>query len=220
MDKRIGEVPFIELLPQSIAGDPQIQAAATALDAQIAAVQALVERVLIWSRLDTLPEAVIDLLGWQLHVDFWDPAWSLEHKREMVRTSIEAHRHKGTPWAVETILKALGLNARVREWYQYFGEPYKFMLEVGVSDREITPALRSQIEILTFFYKNTRSWLDQILVHYEATLPVAVSAGCMGLVEAVAVMNNLIVAEARGPAGLGLGCVAGVDAISIMQGGV
>lgn len=211
MSRLLGETPFLELLPQSIRHDAKVRAAATALDEQIAAVQRLVPQTLIYSRLDDLPEAVVELLGWQLHVDFWDPSWPLEHKLELVRGSIAAHRHKGTPWAVETVLAAIGLNARVREWFEYQGEPYRFILEVGVSDRPITPELRNQIKQLTHHYKNVRSWPDFILVHYEVATPLGLAAGAAGALEAVAVQALLLSLGAATGWGVGGGCVAGVD---------
>ena len=68
-----------------------------------------------------MPEAVIDLLAWQWHVDFYEPFkpnLSLQTKRELVKSSIRWHRKKGTPWAVKEILRQLGFKAELKEWFE------------------------------------------------------------------------------------------------------
>ena len=212
---------LLDLLPESITSDTRIQAAAELVEAELKAVSGAIGNVAIWSRLDELTEPVLSTLAWALHVDDiegWDLVETDAQKRAILRESLVLHRYKGTIWSIERVLGLLGLSATIREWFEYGGDPYKFMLEVGVSDREITADLLQRLMALVNEYKNVRSWLDEILVHYEVSLSQPLSAGCVGQLEAMAEMNNLLVLDSQAGADMGLGCMAGVDAVAIMGG--
>jgi phage tail P2-like protein len=66
-----------------------------------------VNLVNVWNP-DTVPEEFLEILAWSLSVDDWDPAWSIEVKRAVIRASIEVHRYKGTVYGVRTALAAMG----------------------------------------------------------------------------------------------------------------
>ena len=155
-----------ELLPLSIAKDEKIQAMADACDAELEKIDANAEIPAILSRIDELPEPVLDLLGWQFHVEGWELAQSIEEKRTLVKQAIELHKHKGTKWAIKKVLEILNLSGKIQEWFEYGGEPYKFKVDLGVQDREITPELRDKLIQLINKYKNERSWLEEIILAY------------------------------------------------------
>lgn len=71
----------------------------------------------------TCPEALLPWLAWALSVDFWDDAWPLDYRRATVAGSIAWHRKKGTPWAVEQALAAIGYpDSRLIEHRQLYQE--------------------------------------------------------------------------------------------------
>ncbi|MDR3164987.1 MAG: phage tail protein I [Synergistaceae bacterium] len=131
MAKDIYGLSLRDVIPSSIAGDPQIQAMIDALDPELQGVSSETREALIYSRIDELPENVIDLLAWQWHVDFYEPELlPVEMKRSLVKNSIPRHSKKGTLWAVKQILRDLGLEPTVREWFEINGaEPYTFAIE-------------------------------------------------------------------------------------------
>ena len=57
----------------------------------------LIPRLFLYSRIDELPEEFLNHLGYQLHVDFWEPDLPIEKKRKLIKNSIKYHKHKGTP---------------------------------------------------------------------------------------------------------------------------
>lgn len=61
----------------------------------------------IWNP-DTCPENLLPWLAWALSVDNWDPGWSDDAKREVVRKSVGVHKRKGTKGAVVEALRAAG----------------------------------------------------------------------------------------------------------------
>lgn len=61
----------------------------------------------LW-RPDECPEALLPWLAHSLSVDAWDPNWPAHVKRDVVRSSPEVHRHKGTVSSIRAILAAAG----------------------------------------------------------------------------------------------------------------
>ncbi len=153
-----------KLLPVSIAGDEKISAAARACDSELAEIDRNINAVYILSRIDELPEPVLDLLAWQFHVEGYDLARTVEEKRALVKSAIELHRYKGTPWAVKQALSSLGFSADLDEWFRYAGQPYRFRVFIDLerSRTLLTSETLSQLKSLIRDYKNERSWLETI----------------------------------------------------------
>ncbi len=126
----MAEVNWEALIPPNLLADPQARAISAALSPELNAIDQAIFECLILARLDQLPETVVDLLAWQYHVDFYEPDLTLEQKRALVRTSIDAHRRKGTPYAVELVVKSILEDAAVQEWFDYQGEPGHFRVVV------------------------------------------------------------------------------------------
>ena len=67
--RRIGSTPFLELLPDSIAGDPAIRAAADALDGLLVPSVKAITSLLLYARLyGKEPDLLPPLLPWFLQV--------------------------------------------------------------------------------------------------------------------------------------------------------
>lgn len=108
MAKELAAVQLIDLIPSSIRSDATIAAIAAAVDPELQAINQAIPNVLLWPRINELPDQIVDLLGWQLHADFWRPDLSLATKRNLVKSSLRWHKKKGTPWAVRTVLDDMG----------------------------------------------------------------------------------------------------------------
>ena len=175
MSKELQHTSLLDILPQNLLRDEQIKAAAQALDAELQKITAATKEALLLPRLDELPEAVIDLLAWQWHVDFYEPNMSLEAKRQLVRESIAWHRLKGTKAAVEKMVQAVFRGGVVTEWFEYGGEPYHFRVDI-LSASQITAENTTRLLNVINASKNIRSWLDEITyrrdlqdsIHYAA----------------------------------------------------
>ena len=176
-----------ELLPPSLAQDENIKALAQALDKQLQKIEDQIINVLILPRIDEIndPE-LLDLLAWQFHIEGYDLAQSVEEKRNLIKSAIELHRYKGTKYAIKKVLQALGLEGQVKEWFEYNGQPYRFRVELGVTNRQITPELRDKLIKLMEDYKNERSWLEEIVLYYLTRGNGYIYAGNMAETEAVA----------------------------------
>ena len=168
MVKDIYGLSLRDIIPSSIASDPRIQAMIDALDPELQSVSFDTREALIYSRIDELPEDVIDLLAWQFHVDFYEPiGLPMEIKRGLVKTSILVHKRKGTKWAVEELCGIVFGDTRVRPWFEYGGQPYHFNISVDTT-------LPDQYAWEKFFLaldvtKSVRDWLDAIEIRRETT---------------------------------------------------
>lgn len=172
MNRRMGEVLVQELLPESIRHDETIRAAAAGVDAGTAEILAAVRGLSLWERLDELSGPILSHLAARLHVDLWDPAWSDAQKRLAIRTSIAIHKYKGTPWAVETLLKPLA-DVTLQEWFEYGGEPYT--MRVLVNSSVTDEALYREIDQAVRIAKNARTHFSVIRLPRNA--PGLVSIG-------------------------------------------
>lgn len=168
MIKDIESVSLLDILPNSILTDPQIAAAAKALDTELQAVTNATIETLHLPRFDELPETVVDLLAWQWHVDFYEPIdMDIDTKRRLVKESIAWHRMKGTPAAIEAVASVAFDTTTVKEWYEYGGKPYYFKIvtEDVTTDKDTLNSLRRAVDSV----KNVRSWLEEIefLLHLQ-----------------------------------------------------
>jgi phage tail P2-like protein len=192
----LDDLELLQILPPSISGDKNVRAVAKALDPELQSVSRDTREALIVSRIDELPEPVLDLLAWQWHVDFYELARTLEMKRAAVRGSIPWHRQKGTKWAIKKALEMIGVDAELTEWWNIEGaSPYTFALTAKITDEywlknenweETTQTIRRAVEES----KAARSWLLSFTAQIErelsetlfhAIIPARGTFHCIGL---------------------------------------
>ncbi|NOU50000.1 phage tail protein I [Pseudoalteromonas sp. JBTF-M23] len=97
---------------------------------------------------DSVPAEFLPFLAWQFRVDVWSSNWPTDVKRKVVKTALEVHRTKGTVYAVELALAAVGVTAEIVEWWQAEPqqEPGTFDV-VAYTNSNITPNQPSAINV-------------------------------------------------------------------------
>ena len=163
-------------LPSSIAGDQTVQDISDSIQPQLNKACLDIASVLLLPKLDTLPEDIVDSLAWQYHVDFYRDSFPLATKRKLVRTAIERHRRKGTPAAVEEIVRTVYKDSIVEEWFEYGGEPYWFRILLTANT---AAPLLSMNELLALVneYKSFRSHLEGVYYHVPHDIVIGTSCG-------------------------------------------
>lgn len=158
-------ISLLNLIPSSIKDNPKIISAALTLDKEIQKLNKCIENINIYSRIDELDETLINELAWQFHVDYYDINLPLEIKRKLVKESLSNHKIKGTPYAIEKVLRILKLKGNVIEWFECNGSPYHFLVELDAANEfnNIDDVRRLVME-----YKNTRSWFDGFVILINA----------------------------------------------------
>ena len=131
-----------------------------------------IDSLRIYTRIDELPEWLLDILARDFAVDWYDRSYTLEEKRKTIKDSFYVHRHRGTKAAVERAISAIYPNPKVLEWFEYGGDPYHFKLRITVDFAAINEAKHQQVLQKIICYKNLRSHLDSV-IYYTETEPKA-----------------------------------------------
>lgn len=163
-----------EHLPESINKDP-VPDLAHVVDMALSDINP--DLLLIYPAIDDLPEALIDHLAEQMHVDEYDDNSDLSVKRQQVKESFLLHKFKGTKYAVQRAVATVYQSAKVEEWPTYSGEPYHFRIS-GITAPIEDGAVVNKLVRLVNAYKNTRSWLDYI-EFIESTTTTTKSVACI-----------------------------------------
>lgn len=161
MSKRVtDEKALLEGFPYSLGYDEDKLKLARSVSGLLAQAVADTEKAVIYARVDKLPEEALDILAKDFKVDWYDFEGTLQEKRKTVGECMAVHSFKGTKFAVETVLKSIYGRVRVREWFEYGGEPFHFSVDItgGGGDEEKRAKTLEKIR----YYKNLRSVLDNV----------------------------------------------------------
>lgn len=158
---------LLELQTSYLQQDATIQAFCKALTPYLEDINKSIEQTYLYGRIDELDEETIDELAWQFHVDFYDYTLPLEKKRNLVEISPTLHKIKGTPKAVIDAVSTVFGRTKLKEWFEYGGEPYFFGLDIDITDQGATQENFKKLDTLIEAYKNKRSWVEYI--HFYLT---------------------------------------------------
>ncbi len=159
---------------------PNATAQETALEGAIARIgEVSVPLRDLWNP-QTCPVALLPWLAWALSVDEWESDWPEAIKRSVIAGSMEIHRHKGTPWAVEQALILAGMPfARVQEWFEYAGTPGHFKVVVDIEGEVVSGAEEAKLLRYINSAKRKSAWLD--VLEYNFSVASAVPVYAIGL---------------------------------------
>lgn len=182
---------LLRTLPEVLAGSKNTYAVAMSIATAIVGVADQVKQAAIYTRIDELPESILDTLAYDFKVDWYDYDFSLEEKRQTLKTSWFVHKKLGTKSAVEKALSAIYPGSKVAEWHEYGGEPYHFRLIIPVDVTALDIKKHSTVLSMVDYYKNLRSFLEDIEYHGASSLSSAYTAaaflGCEFIDSAIAV---------------------------------
>lgn len=153
---------LLRTLPEVLKGNSKLVALAEVAATLLEELSAQTNQAKIYANIDFLQEEVLDILAYDLKVDWWDPNYTLEEKRRTLKDSWAVHRILGTKAAVELAISAIYPEAKVSEWFEYGGQPYHFKLRINPNGEEITSERHRRVLERVAFYKNLRSHLDEV----------------------------------------------------------
>lgn len=126
MDLKQADV--LALQTKSMQEDLTVQGFSAALTPQVRAIAEDIMRIMIYARIDELPEELLDILAWQYSALWYDVDSPIDVKREAIREVFMIHKTKGTPAAVQRVVELFFGDGRVEEWFEYEGEPGYFRI--------------------------------------------------------------------------------------------
>lgn len=151
---------ILQTLPSVLAGDAGMMPLGETAAEVLMLMWAQVDLPSIYSRIDELPEALLDILAKDFKVDWYNYNHSIEIKRAVIKDSFYVHKHLGTVGAVKRALSDIWPSCSLEEWFEYGGEPYHF--RVSIADNDFTGDKHEQAAKAIAMTKNVRSWLDGI----------------------------------------------------------
>jgi phage tail P2-like protein len=120
MSKTLAQIHLRDLLSPSISADPVMDSGAAGTDPELQRALADIPLTLIYSAIDTLDEAALDLLAWGFHVDFYRPDLALAKKRDLVKGALPWHIVKGTGPPLQALIEAATtVEPEIREYPQF-----------------------------------------------------------------------------------------------------
>lgn len=175
MSNEVNKENLLQTLPSVLAADSGMQPLGETAAEALAGLWELTSLPTILSKLDELPESILDILAKDFKVDWYNYNHPLVTKRAVIRDSFFVHKHLGTVGAVKRALSDVWASYSLEEWFQYGGEPYHF--RVAIADSDFTVEKREQAIRYINLVKNVRSWLDEIYVRVIGDIVIEESAG-------------------------------------------
>lgn len=168
---------ILQALPFVLQEDASLSALAEAVAEALAGNSAYAELAEIYTAVDTLPEAVLDILAEDYKIDWYNFDYPIQAKRNLVKTHWYVHRFMGTTGAVRKAIRAVYPRSDVEEWWQDVyegGEPYHFRIILEATS-PIVPVTNTDILREVELYKSYRSALDGVV--YRSTVGIVIQSG-------------------------------------------
>jgi len=158
----IKEADFLATFPPVLKQDESMLALGRLVAEELHITAIETEKNTVYANIDSLAETWLDVLAYDLHVDWYDYDYPVETKRKIIKNSIKVHQKLGTKYAVETVLQDVYRTAKVEEWFEYGGAPYTFRIKINIGNTGLTEDTSREIVLKMQFYKNLRSHCDGI----------------------------------------------------------
>nr|BDD48302.1 hypothetical protein 7 [bacterium] len=117
---------------------------------------------------DNVDASALPHLAEQFHIlgnEGWLYANTENEKRELIKNAIELHRYKGTKYALRKVLEILNLNGKIREWFEYEGNPYHFIVSLDLRNSGYDSVTEEQLLDLIEETKNVRSVMEKLEIN-------------------------------------------------------
>lgn len=158
----ISDADLLKLQTRIMQNNQDVQGFSVALNSQVQQLAGEIAKALIYSNVDTLHEAVLDILAWQFKVDWYDSTSDLATKRQAINDALLIMRMRGTPAAVQRVVETYLGDGQVEEWFDYAGDPYHF--RVVTNNPEATTTQAALLAVAVNGVKNLRSVMDSVII--------------------------------------------------------
>lgn len=149
-----------DILP-GIFGDPaELKAYAAAERKMRKLIYAYAGNTMIYSCLENLSDAILDLLAAETNTPYYDSMLSPKIKAELLRNTMSWKMKAGTLWAVQGMVETVFKTGTVIPWNEYGGAPYFFKISTGA---EVSPERLEEIRKIIDRVKNTEDTLESIV---------------------------------------------------------
>lgn len=130
----------------------------------------------IYTRIDDLPEDLLDILAKDFKVDWYNYDHNIETKRDVIKDSFFVHRHLGTKAAFARALSDVYPNSSAQEWFEYGGAPFYFRLIVDATQQR-EPIVLSDLHRTIDLYKPMRAKMEGDTVIVRISCGIVIHTG-------------------------------------------
>lgn len=167
-------IDFTRSLPPSLKSDAKMIALANSIAKQLHITAQEIKKNVIYARIEELPENVLDILSYDLHVDWYDYTYPIEAKRAIIKDSVKVQKRLGTKYAVETALGNIHPNSSIEEWFEYAGEPFYFRVVLDTTHSR-APAGYFVVKKAIDMYKRLTAHMESLI--YQCQIGLVVETG-------------------------------------------
>lgn len=176
---KIQDTDFMIQFPPALKKDKSMLALGEIIAEELHITAHETRKNIIYANIEELSETWLDVLAYDLHVDWYDYDYLIEIKRAIIKDSIKIHQKLGTKYAVETALRNVYKGASISEWFEYGGRPYYFKINIDTVGSSLTENAYVDILNKVQFYKNLRSHCDGLYIKLNgSSAQVKAEAGC------------------------------------------
>lgn len=170
-DNDICSVDFTRSLPPPLKDNPEINAMGRVIAEQLQITARKIRQNIIYARIDELDEQTLDILAYDLHVDWYDYTHPITAKRAVIKDSVRVHKRLGTLYAVRTALGSVYPESEIEEWFDYGGEHHTFRVVLDVTNSR-APADYSSIKRAVRSYKRISAQMESMI--YQCRIDVQI----------------------------------------------
>jgi len=173
MNNTIYGIDLTRALPPTLKNDEDMLSLAQVIAGELQETGRLIRQNIIYPRIDELPENVLDILAYDLHVDWYDFDYPIEAKRGVIKDSVKVHKRLGTVYATLTALRSVYPNSEIEEWFDYGGEPFLFRVVIDVTKAK-APAEYFQIKRAIDAYKRLTAHMESLIYQCRIDIEIAI----------------------------------------------
>lgn len=163
-----------DILPENLKSQPECVALSYALKRANETLVAYSKRTSVFAVIDSLPEAMLDILAIELRTQYYEESFTIERKRALIKNTMQWYHKAGTVSAVQEMIDNVFTSGTILEWYETGGRPGTFTIS---TTNLITPELIDEFNKVVSSVKNVRSHLENIVVGNRIDMNVHIAIG-------------------------------------------
>lgn len=176
---KLEDLNLMEIVPPFMRDDLTVKGLSVAADVILNRLYKAASKTNYLENLELYNDAKLDYIAKLLGMFWYKEQDATKSKIDMIRNSNFVFSKLGTAIAVESVISdMLQENAVLKEWSEYGGEPYHFVVVIDSNNIDISKeAIRMLGERITLV-KNARSILDGYIFPMDINGVIVQSIGC------------------------------------------
>lgn len=168
---KIKDADFMTKFPPALKKDKSMCALGQLIAEELHITAHETKKNIIYANIEELSETWLDVLAYDLHVDWYDYDYPIEAKRAIIKDSIRVHQKLGTTGATERALGGLHPQSEIEEWYDYNGKPFHFRIVLDATNSRVAVDY-DEIVSTVDIYKRLTAHLDGL--YYQCSMCIII----------------------------------------------